>query len=72
MPDGRFSIIGEKPFFNLNLQICVNPIHHFRRRFSFRAGYHANRIEQTTDFHILGSLLELIFEWTSAAQIITK
>ena len=54
MPDSRFSIIDEKTFFNLNLKIRVHPIHHFRRRCYFCAGYHANRLEQTTHFFLLG------------------
>ena len=72
MPDSRFKIIDEKPFFNLNLQIRVHPIHHFRRRWSFRAGSHAKRFEQTTHFPILGGLFEPISEWMGAAQVIAK
>ena len=72
MPDGRISIIDEKPFFSLSFQIRVHPIHHFRRRCSFRAGSHANRIEQTTHFPLVGGLFEPIFEWMVAAQVITK
>ena len=61
MPDRCFSIIDEKPFFNLNLQISVHPIHHFRRRCSFRSGSHENRIEQTTYLLLMSGLFEPIF-----------
>ena len=61
MPDGRFPIIDEKPFINLNFQIRVHTIHHFRKRFSFCAGSHVNQLEQTTHFPLLGGLFEPIF-----------
>ena len=72
MPDGRFSIIDEKPLFNLNLQTRVHPICHFRRICSFHAGSHENQIKQTTHFPLLGGLLEPIFELMGASQVIDK
>ena len=72
MPDGRFSIINEMPFFNLSLQIRVHPILHFRRRCSFRARSHANRLKKNTNFPLLGGLFEPIFEWMGANQVIDK
>ena len=72
MPDGSFPIIYEMPFFNLNLQIRVDPIHNFRKRFYFRAVSHANRFKQTTHFPLLGGLFEPIFEWMDSAQVIAK
>ena len=72
MPDGRFSIIDKKPFSNLNLQIRVHPIHHFRKRCPFRAVYHANQLEQTTHLPLLGGLFEPIFEWMGDDQVINN
>ena len=60
MPDGRFSIIDEKPF-------RVHPIQLFRRRCSLRAGSHANRLKQTTHFLLLGPFFKLIFKWVGSA-----
>ena len=72
MPDRRFSIIDEKPFFKLNLEIHVHPIHNFRRRWSFCDGSHANQLEQTTHLPLSGGLFEPILEWMGAVQLIAK
>ena len=60
MPDGHFSIIEEKPFFNLNLQIRVHPIRHCRRRCPFHTRYHENLLKKTNNFLLLGGLFEPI------------